>query len=338
MKLNRFRGNPILSPLPGSTWENICACNPGAWYDGRKVYLLYRGGPDTDQHPIWFGLAESTDGFQFTRVSDKPVFGPSENGFDGGCVEDARIVKFDDTFFVTYAARMFPPAAYWRRKFPLNAFNPPLPPEAPLVARENLTRTGLAATKDFRTWHRLGPITRADVDDRDAILFPGKTGGRYAMLHRPATWTGPKYGCEHPSMWLAFGDDLLCWDEEHLLAQPVFDWESKKIGGNAPPLLTTAGWLTLYHGVDRHHVYRVGAMLLDRDDPRKILARTPRPILEPELKCERIGLVPNVVFPCGNVVIGDELFVYYGGADRVCCVATCKLGDLLDHLRANPWR
>ncbi len=332
MKLQRFAGNPILAPRPASSWENVCATNPGAWYDGNKVRLLYRGGPDTDQHPIFFGLAESADGFHFQRVSDEPVFGPSENGFDGGCVEDPRIIKFDGTYFVTYAARMFPPAAYWRKRFPLNAFNPPLPPEAPAAARDNLTRTGLAATRDFRAWHRLGPITPANVDDRDAIIFPEKVAGKFAMLHRPAAWG------ETPSIWLAFGPDLLHWPEEHLLAQPAFDWECKKIGGNAPPLKTEAGWLMLYHGVDAGHVYRVGAMLLDRDNPRKILGRTPRPILEPEADGERVGLVPNVVFPCGNVVIDGRLFVYYGGADRVCCVATCPLEELVEYTRAHPWK
>jgi predicted GH43/DUF377 family glycosyl hydrolase len=330
MKLKRSDSNPILSPLPDSSWENVCATNPAAWYDGEKVWLLYRGGPDTDRHPVSFGLATSEDGFRFARASSQPVLGPSDAGWDGGCIEDPRIVRFGDAYFVTYAARMFPPAAYWRKKFPLNAFNPPLPAEAPVAARENLTRSGLAVTKDFRAWHRLGPITPADVDDRDAIIFPEKIGDEFVMLHRPATWG------EKPSMWLSFGEDLLTWREEHLLAQPAFDWECRKIGGSTPPLRTPHGWLTLYHGVDDDIVYRVGAMLLDLDDPLKILARTPEPILEPEADYERVGLVPNVVFPCGNVVIGETLFVYYGGADKVCCVATCPLAELLDDLLAHP--
>jgi len=338
MKLKRHDANPILSPVADSPWENVCACNPGAWYDGRKVHLLYRGGPDTDEHPIHLGLAESTDGLHFSRVSGQPVFGPSEDGFDGGCVEDPRIVKFGDTYFVTYAARMFPPAAYWRRKLPLNAFTPALPAEAPLAARANLTRTGLAATRDFRRWRRMCPITAANLDDRDAILFPEKIGDEFVMLHRPAEWVGDAYGCSKPSIWLCFGEDMLTWTEEHLLAQPHFDWEEKKVGGNAPPIRTESGWLMLYHGVDAGHAYRVGAMLLDLHEPLQILARTPEPILEPEAEYERVGLVPNVVFPCGNVVIGDRLFVYYGGADRVCCVATCDLAELVDHLLSNPWK
>ena len=325
LKLKRYRNNPIITPRARS-WDGICACNPAAWYDGAKVHLLYRGGADRDDHPIHFGYAQSADGLDFTRVSDEPVFGPSDNGWDGGCIEDPRIVQFGDTYFVTYAARMFPPSAYWKKKFPLNAFNPPLPDEAPVAARENLTRSGLAATKDFRHWHRLGPITPANVDDRDVILFPGKIAGKYALLHRPATW-GKK-----PSMWLTFGDDMLCWGEEHLLAEPVFDWECRKIGGSTPPIKTDRGWLVLYHGVDDNIVYRVGAMMLDLDNPLRILGRASEPILEPEADYERVGLVPNVVFPCGNVVIGDTLYVYYGGADKVSCVATCDLNELIDYV------
>lgn len=339
MKLVRYEGNPILGPVPGSDWENICATNPGAWYDDGQVHLLYRGGPDTDEHPIYLGLARSVDGFHFERVSARPVFGPDPGSFDGGCVEDPRIVKFDGTYFVTYATRMFPPAAYWRKlkELTLTAYTPLLPPEAPVAARENLTRSALAATRDFKTWHRLGPITPASVDDRDAILFPERVGGRFALLHRPVSWVGPRYGCAKPSIWIALSDDLLIWPDDQILAQPHFAWESAKIGGSTPPLRTEKGWLTLYHGVDGNQVYRVGAMLLDLEDPRRVLARLPEPILEPERSYERAGLVPNVVFPCGNVVIGDRLFVYYGGADTCCCVATVGLRELVDELLRHPW-
>lgn len=337
MKLTRYNRNPIFAPDPKSPWESACICNPAAWYDGRKVWLLYRGAPDDTFHRIYFGLAESEDGFNFKKVSNQPVFGPSADGWDAGCVEDPRIVRFGDTYFVTYAARMFPPGPYWKKSVPLNAFKPPLPPEAPFAIAENITRSGLATTRDFKTWLRLGPITPASVDNRDVILFPERIENEFAMLHRPASWIGPPYGCSKPSIWISFSDDLLVWQEDHILAQPVFDWESKKIGGSTPPLRTPAGWLVLYHGVDDQNVYRVGALLLDLKDPLRVLARTPRPILEPEAVYERQGIVPNVVFPCGNVVINDTLFVYYGGADRFSCVATTPMGDLLDYLLSNPW-
>ena len=340
MKLVRYEKNPILKPLPRSDWENVCACNPAAWYDGRKVRLLYRGGPDTDLHPIFFGLAESRDGFRFNRVGRKPVFGPSADGFDAGCVEDPRIIRLDDTYYVTYAARLAPPGPYYRGKKPLNIHVPAnlKVDDAPAAARWNLTRTGLAATRDFRTWKRLGPITPSDVDDRDAIIFPERIGGRFFMIHRPSNWFGRSYPCKRPSIWMCSSHDLLAWKDSRVLAQPAFPWEAEKIGGSTPPIRTSRGWLMLYHGVDRQFTYRVGAMLLDLNNPMKILARLPEPILEPEAVYERIGVVKNVVFPCGNVVIDGTLFVYYGGADKVCCVATAPLKKLVGDLLKHPFR
>ena len=99
MKLKRYENNPILTPQPGSDWENICTTNPAAWRDNGTIHMLYRGAPDTEEHPVFFGHATSTNGYDFVRTSEEPVFGPSVDGFDGGCVEDPRIIKFDDTYF-----------------------------------------------------------------------------------------------------------------------------------------------------------------------------------------------------------------------------------------------
>jgi predicted GH43/DUF377 family glycosyl hydrolase len=157
------------------------------------------------------------------------------------------------------------------------------------------------------------------------------------MFHRPQQWVGPKYGCEKPSMWIAFGDDLLSWTEHKLLAQPVFDWEIKKIGGATPPIKTEKGWLTLYHGVDAKNTYRTGVFLLDLKDPRKVIARAPGHILEPEHDYETKGVMPvGVVFPTANVVIDGTLFVYYGGADKYIGVATAPLKDVLDYVLQHP--
>ncbi len=338
MKLRRYDKNPILTPRPDAQWEDACTCNPAAWYDGQKVYLLYRAGTDSTEHPIYLGLAESTNGFDFERVSDEPVFGPSKDSFDGGCIEDPRIIKFGDTYFVTYATRMFYPGSYWTGKIPLNGHNPDLPEETPRAIHYNFTRSALAATKDFRQWYRLGPITPASVDDRDAIIFPEKVNDKFVMLHRPGTWCGNGYKCEKPSIWISFADDMLCWNSDELLAVPEYDWEQMKIGGSTPPIKTERGWLTLYHGVDEEQIYRTGVMMLDLDDPRKIIARVPEPVLEPEEDYECKGLIPNVVFPCGNVVIGDQLFVYYGGADTTCCVATAPFKEFVDFVLSHPWK
>ena len=94
MKLKKFEGNPILSPLKTNDWESLVTCNPGVIYDNGVFYMLYRAAGNDPEHVIRLGLAISKDGFHFQRVSDQPVFGPSEDGPDSGCVEDPRIVKF----------------------------------------------------------------------------------------------------------------------------------------------------------------------------------------------------------------------------------------------------
>jgi predicted GH43/DUF377 family glycosyl hydrolase len=338
MKLKKYENNPVLSPRADHTWENACACNPGTWYDGEKVIMLYRGGTMSDEHPIYLGMATSRDGYNFERVGTEPVFAPRPHSFDGGCVEDPRMIRFGDMYFITYATRMFFPGAYWKEGMKLNAFNPPLPPETPRAIQGNLTRSALAATRDFKTWYRMGPITPSTVDDRDAIIFPEKINGKFVLLHRPATWIGPAYGCDRPSIWISLSNDMLSWEHDKLLAQPVFDWEFYKIGGNTPPIRTDQGWLTLYHGVGKDNAYRTGVMMLDLEDPTRITARAPEPILEPEADYETRGIVPHVVFPCGTAIIDQTLFVYYGGADTYSCVATTPLEELVDYVMQYPWK
>lgn len=337
MKLSKSNQNPILYPHKKNYWENLAVCNPGAWYEDGKFYLLYRAAGDDEEHVIRFGLAVSTDGIHFERVSDEPVFAPSVDGPDSGGVEDARIVKFGDSFYVTYAYRPFPPGQYW--KFDHDEVRVPESDEfTPIVFRNNVANTGLAMTKDFRNWRRLGRMTQSNFDNRDVILFPEKVNGKYALLHRPKEWIGKEYGCRYPSIWITFSDDMMVWNEESklLIAGREGTWE-EKVGGNAPPLKTDDGWLVLYHGVENGGTgyYRIGAVLLDLEDPTKVLARTKDWIMEPEHPYEIEGFYNGCVFPTGNVIVGDTLYVYYGGADKYIGLATCPVSELLDFLKMN---
>lgn len=335
MKLKKFKDNPVLSPHEGREWESLVTCNPGVIYDNGKYYMLYRAAGNDEDHVIRFGLAVSEDGFYFKRVSDHPVFGPSEDGPDSGCVEDPRIVKFADDFFITYAYRPFPPGQYW--KFEHDVVKVPKCSEyMPAAIRKNLGNTGLAVTKDFYNYRRLGRITSPVLDDRDVIIFPEKINGKYAMLHRPKQYVGSKYGTNHPAIWLKYSDDLLAWEdkESHLLLTGIEGTWEEKIGGSTPPILTERGWLMLYHGVEHGGTgyYRVGAILLDKENPLKIKGRTVEPILEPEEDHEIQGYYNGCVFPTGNVIVKGKLMVYYGCADKHIGVATCDLDELLDHL------
>lgn len=335
MKLKKFEGNPILSPLASNEWESLVTSNPGVVYDGGTFYMLYRAAGNDEQHVIRLGLAVSKDGYHFERASDQPVFGPSQNGPDSGCVEDPRIVKYDDEFYVTYAYRPYAPGQYWKFAHD-EVLTPRCGSDAPLAVRKNLGNTGLAVTSDFRSFRRLGRLTSPVLDDRDVILFPEKVQGRYVMLHRPKEFVGERYGVKFPSIWLKYSDDLLNWEdkESHLLLSGIEGTWEEKIGGSTPPLKTEAGWLVLYHGVEHGGLgyYRVGAVLLELENPLRVLARTPRPILEPELDFELSGLYAGCIFPVGNVVVDGTLFVYYGSADKYVGVATCPLNELLDYL------
>ena len=337
MKLQRYEGNPILAPNPENEWESLVTTNPGAWYDedAKQVLLLYRAAGPGIEHTIYFGLAVSKDGYHFERVSGRPVFSPSADGFDAGCVEDPRITKMGEYYYITYACRPFPPGQYWLPMDKNLHRPPPCPPEFPKVLRKNDTSTGLALTKDFRSFIRAGRLTNPMLDDRDVILFPEKVNGKYMLIHRPVSWVGEEYGTEHPAMWISSGDDLLDFRDSKILLKSKYDWE-RRIGGSTPPIKTEHGWLTLYHAVGPDGHYRLGALLLDLNDPANVLHRTPDWLIQPEKDYELEGYYNGVIFPCGKVVIDGTLFVYYGGADKYVGLATCGLEALLDYLRACP--
>jgi len=151
-------------------------------------------------------------------------------------------------------------------------------------------------------------------------------------------WVGPRYGTEHACAWIASCDDLLGLPKapSRLLVKNRYPWEAHKLGVNTPPIRTPHGWLTIYHGLGPDKFYRLGALLLDLEDPGRVLHRTPDWLMQPETEYEIKGFYRGVCFPCGAVVLAGTLLVYYGGGDKVCAVATCPLEELLDHLRKCP--
>lgn len=330
MELDRYIGNPILMPNNQNHWESLAVCNPGACIYNDEVYLLYRAAGNDAEHIIRIGLAKSKDGYNFIRVSNQPLLSPSKDGFDSGCIEDPRVSKIDEFFYITYATRPFPPGQYWLKDN--NNLGKNFAINHSISLMKNLTSSGLIVTKDFKTFKRLGRITKATIDDRDVILFPEKIRNKFVMLHRPIEWVGPNYNTDVPAIWIAFSNDILSWGEDYLLIKSKYEWERKKIGANTPPIKTEKGWLLFYHGVDKEGIYRVGVLLLDIEDPKKVIRRSKKWVLEPREEYEVNGIYNNCVFPCGSVVIGEKLFVYYGSADKYCCLATCNINDLLDWL------
>jgi predicted GH43/DUF377 family glycosyl hydrolase len=340
MRLQRFAGNPILSPLPEHPWEDLAVFNPAAWYDANqgRFLLLYRAAESHPDYRCCFGLAVSDDGYHFERVSDQPVLSPSGEGFDGATIQDPRITKMGDWYYVTYACRHYPFGQFWLPEVRQRYVIPDCPPEFPRYLRINATLTGLALTKDFRTWIRAGWLTDPLLDDRDAILFPERINGQYVLIHRPLEWVGPDYGTEQACAWIATTDDLLGFPhvQSKLLLKNKYPWEVNKLGVNTPPIKTPYGWFTLYHAVGADKFYRLGAVLLDLNDPSRVLHRTPDWLLEPEEEYEIDGYYCGVCFPCGAVVKDGTLLVYYGGGDKYCAVATCSFYELLRYLVSCP--
>jgi predicted GH43/DUF377 family glycosyl hydrolase len=306
MKLTKYERNPIIAPRSNIGWEQNGTFNPGTAVEGEKIHVLYRA---VDAKRISrLGYAQTLDGKNVEHRSDEPVMTPSADWEMFGC-EDPRITKIDGdgTFYVTYTA--------FSRRGP---------------------RIALAATKDFKHFEKYG-LVGPDLDDKDFVIFPEKINGKIAILHRLKMRVQLAYFDSIES--LAKSQDYWSSYVTHLKDYEVlrsrFSWEKKKVGIGPPPIKTERGWLVIYHGVSADRVYRAGALLLDLNDPKKVVARTKNPILEPEHEFEKKGVVPNVVFPDGAIVRDGELMTHYGGADTVCCVASVQLDSFLDYLEKS---
>ncbi len=323
MKLQRHPENPVLVPHPDRDWDGGAVFNCGVTLgaDGR-FYMLYRAiGRDYRPNPHGYGyinyisnigLAVSDDGVHFERLPE-PIIRPDQEYDRWGC-EDPRITRLDvggqPIWWVTYTAL-----------------------SAPAFSGQG-DRVGIASTHDLHTYTKHGVLI-PDVQDKDAVLFPELVDGQVVMLHRvePNIQIAFLPGVEalrQPDH--AFWREHLAHIEEYVLLRPEFPWEKRKIGAGPPPVKTDAGWLLIYHGVDEDKVYRAGVALLDLEDPRKVIARWPEPILGPEAPYEREGDIPNVVFPTGAVVRDGILYVYYGAADKVCALATLEIEALVENL------
>ena len=328
LKIKKNEENPII--YPGKyNWRKVTVFNPAAIYHNEKFYIIERAAGSLSPHCCVLGLLESRDGIHFDHVVDYPVFTPSQLGYQYGSVQDPRLVKINNRFYMTYALRRFTGNANglsnelnWNYYARLGIDASP---------KKNNTISGIAVSDDLIHWENLGFCKPLEIDDRDLVLFPEKIKDRYALLRRPDYADGRPVGIT-----LAWSDSLKNggnWTNSKNILEPLSQnlWESRKVGACGPPLRTAAGWLVLYHGVDDRNVYRIGAAILDTENPEIVIARTRLPFLEPTDSWEKLGAVfRDVVFPCGNIVKDDTLFIYYGAADTSICLATVKLQELVD--------
>lgn len=343
----KHEGNPIVEPddvTPSMDgYEVLGSFNPGATTFGREILLLLRvaegckprkgyvrapiyrfeGGlprpdimelkaddPDMSlkdtRGVVYKGqdylstmshirIARSSDGLRFA-VDEKPFIFPINETEKYG-IEDARATFIDGRYYINFT-----------------------------VVSPDSWATALAVTDDFQTLERKGIIFHPE--NKDVAIFPEKVGGRYVALHRPNN-----SGFGRASIWYAESPDLLHWGNHKCIVRPRdTKWESLKIGGGAPPIKTPEGWLVIYHGKGDNSVYSLFTLLLDLDEPWKVLKRASKPFLTPTEPYETEGFFPNVVFSNGVVEKEDRVYVYYGAADKSACVAVTDVDGLLSSL------
>ena len=241
-------------------------------------------------------VATSSDGVHFD-MPDKPAMFPA-NKYEAFGLEDPRVTKIEDIWYINYVAVS-----------PLGVV------------------TCLASTKDFKSFIRHG-VTFCP-DNKDVAIFPEKINGSYYALHRPVTPLFGKY-----EMWTAGSPDLKCWgDHRYLMGTRRGLWDCWHIGASAVPFRTEAGWIEIYHGVNENSRYCLGAVLLDAEEPWKVLARSRKPILEPERDYEVRGFFGNVVFNCGLLAEEGMLKIYYGVSDTSIAYCQMPIQDVLDNLQ-----
>jgi len=309
VKFVRAIENPIIKPLSSSPWESKATFNPTSLYIDEKFHIVYRAMGEDNTSVM--GYATSPDGIRIDYRSLDPIYVPREpfeqknvSGGNSGC-EDPRLTKIGDKIYMCYTA--------------YNSINPP--------------RVALTWIKkqDFldRKWNWSNPvlISPPNLDDKDAFVFPQKFKGKYVIVHRSGE-----------DMDFVFRDSLDFeedeWLEEYCWIVPRKGWwDSKRIGAAGPPVKTEDGWVLLYHGVSEDDIYRLGALLLDLENPVEVLGRTDDPIFEPEMPYEKEGIVNNVVFPCCATLLKGQLIIFYGAADTVVGMAKIDIKKLLRVLK-----
>ena len=346
---SRFPTNPILTPAQVKPsrpdWEVECLLNPGAFRYRGRTGLLLRVAERPPQEAGWVStpvldptspdgmrivryrtddpkvkvpdprlfeydgvvylttqshlrLAWSDDGVAFI-AEDKPAL-IGQGRYETFGIEDSRVAQIGNDYYLTYTA---------------------------------VSECGVAVaarrTTDWKSFESLGLII--PPHNKDCALFEQKIGGSYYAFHRP---TGMGIGGNY--LWLARSPDLRHWGDHRCIAltRPGH-WDSQRIGAGASPIRTDAGWLEIYHGADSKGIYRLGLLLLDLEDPSKVLARSVDPIMAPEADYEKKGFLGGVVFTNGHVVDGDKVTIYYGAADTVVCGATFSIAELLRSLKTK---
>lgn len=242
-------------------------------------------------------LVSSTDGVRFSEEPGYlPLFG--SDCYEAYGIEDCRVAQIGEAYFLTYTA-----------------------------VSANGVVVRMRSTSDWRRFTDYGLVL--PPHNKDCALFEEKIGNLYYMLHRPSS---PEIGGNY--IWIAQSPDLYHWGDHKCVARTRKGmWDSARIGAGCSPIRTDEGWLMIYHGADAANRYCLGAMLLDADEPWRVIARSGEPLMEPSESYELEGFFGNVIFTNGHVVDGDRIMMYYGASDKVICRADFSVSAILETLR-----
>lgn len=336
----------ILSPTENE-FENNGVLNPGIYQDGNELHIFYRAVEDGNFSTI--GYAKTDGPVKIAERHEAPVI-IRDHDYEQHGVEDARISKIEDTFYLTY------------------------------TAYDGVNAMGaLATSKDLKTFTKQGIITptvnyneyeeyvkscdqsqlnskyhyyfnlfaaiglvedeKRLLRDKDLVMFPKKINGKFALLHR--IWPGIQivYFDDWADLTPEFWKDYLTNLPDYIIMDPKYHYEASYLGAGSPPIETDDGWLMIYHGVEetpKGKRYHASAALFHLDNPKMEISRLSYPLFSPSKDWERHGVVNYVVFPTGTAIFDGELYIYYGAADTHIAAASLNLNDLLHELKKQP--
>ncbi|MEK7542668.1 MAG: pesticidal protein Cry7Aa [Patescibacteria group bacterium] len=328
----------VLEPTE-NLFEREAVLNPGIWQEGNKIHMFYRA-LDED-HCSTIGYAKLNGPMNVQERWEKPMLWGTY-GYEIRGMEDPRIVKIGNTFYMFYVAHDGKNAvtAYATsedlRSFEKKGIISPL-----MSYHEFDELNNELKLKDsysfFASYYKEEAGQDVLIWHKDVFPFPRKIKGKYALIHRIL-----------PDIQIAFFDNFdrlqqneFWWEElkklpEHVILENKHWFESRSIGGGCPPFETKDGWVIIFHAVESRNqgrVYHACAALLDKDNPLKVIGRLHEPLFSPTEEWETQGFVSNVVFPTGTALFEDTLYIYYGAADKRIAVASTSLSELLAEMQ-----
>lgn len=335
--INVTKGEIILEPRKDFEFENEGVLNPAAIYKDGVVHLFYRAVNKGNFSTI--GYCQLKDNKVIYR-SDKPILYP-EYQYEKGGLEDPRVTYLEGKYYMLYtgydgrnavvAYAVSNDLKNWEKKGVIS-------PQISYDEAEDIFRESGVGEKYtyYEETFRRDRTDKIKLWEKDAMLFPKKINGKYALIHRILPGIQICYFDDIDQLTLEFWKNYLKDLKSYLILDPEFGHENAYIGGGCVPIETEAGWILIYHSVESNvekgQVYHASVALLDKNDPTKVKKVLPYPLFSPENDWEKSGIINNVVFPTAAIATGDILSIYYGAADFKIGVRKVKISELLKEL------